>query len=150
MSEVSESSTDLNEVVEEFIEDASVITVPIDDTLSNSGEAADAKAVGDALALKADKSELSAAINVNGQSADNKGKIILLAEHVPMADTQGADSVKDAIEAANARTAEDILMETGGEETVADVIQEIDEALTVGVTDEEIDAIFDDWDEWEE
>ena len=44
---------DMNEMFTISFDDASVITVPIDDTLSNSGEAADAKAVGDALALKA-------------------------------------------------------------------------------------------------
>ena len=42
------SEINLNEVVEEVVDDATVITVPIDDTLSVSGEAADAKAVGDA------------------------------------------------------------------------------------------------------
>ena len=58
MSEILENNDDLNEAIEDVVEDADVVTVPIDDTLSNSGEAADAKAVGDALALKADKSEL--------------------------------------------------------------------------------------------
>ena len=48
------SEINMNEVVEEVVSDATVMTVPIDDTLSVSGEAADAKAVGDALALKAD------------------------------------------------------------------------------------------------
>ena len=46
------------------------VAVPIDTTLSISGQAADAKAVGDALALKADKSELAQSITVNGQGAD--------------------------------------------------------------------------------
>mgnify|MGYP002519715366 CR=1 FL=1 len=68
-------SENLNEMVQAVVEDARVITVPIDDTLQNSGEAADAKAVGDALALKADKSELQTAITVNGQAADAQGKI---------------------------------------------------------------------------
>ena len=63
---MSENNNDLNEMIEEEVDESTVITVPIDDTLSNSGEAADAKAVGDALALKADKSELQTAIQVNG------------------------------------------------------------------------------------
>ena len=49
------ADNDLNEEVVVTVDDASVITVPIDDTLTNSGEAADAKAVGDALALKAER-----------------------------------------------------------------------------------------------
>ena len=63
---MSEINTDLNEVFEETMQDAEVITVPIDDTLTHSNEAADAAAVGAALALKADKSEVST-ISVNGQ-----------------------------------------------------------------------------------
>ena len=89
---------DLNEQLEEEMDDASVITVPIDDTLSNSGEAADAKAVGDALALKADKSELATAIDVNGQSADNQGHILVYGNHIPMSSAAGAPSVKAEIE----------------------------------------------------
>ena len=46
------SENNMNETVFVTVEDASVITVPIDTTLTNSGEAADAKAVGDALAFK--------------------------------------------------------------------------------------------------
>lgn len=108
---------DLNEVIEETIDDASVITVPIDDTLSNSGEAADAKAVGDALALKADKSEIQTSITVNGQSADAQGSIIVTA-----ADTQisGTDqtTVKAAIEAVDGKTAEDIPVSSSSSQTI--------------------------------
>ena len=68
---MSESTNDLNETYEETMEESAVITVPIDDTLSNSGEAADAAAVGAALALKAD-----AAIVVNGhQDAEGSDHI---------------------------------------------------------------------------
>ena len=66
-------SENLNDMVEEVVEDATVMTVPIDDTLSISGEAADAKAVGDALALKADASQVTG-ISVNGQSAEWSGR----------------------------------------------------------------------------
>ena len=64
------SEINMNDVVEETVRDSDVITVPVDTTLTHSGEAADAKAVGDALDLKADKSELAQSIQVNGQSAD--------------------------------------------------------------------------------
>ena len=43
MSEVN----DLNETFEETMDESTVITVPIDDTLSNSGEAADAARVNE-------------------------------------------------------------------------------------------------------
>ena len=100
-------SENLNEMVQAIVEDAAVITVPIDDTLRNSGEAADAKAVGDALALKADKSELQTAITVNGQAADAQGKIIVTADDTKMSDSDNT-TVKAAIEAVDGKTAEDI------------------------------------------
>ena len=78
------SEINLNEEVEMVVEDASVITTPIDDTLTISGDAADAKAVGDALALKADRSELQNAITVNGQSADAQGAILIDGDEIPV------------------------------------------------------------------
>ena len=87
MSETTNTTTtpeELNDDIVEEIDDATVVTVPIDDTLSISGEAADAKAVGAALAEKADRSELQTQVKVNGQSADAQGLIILLASHIPM------------------------------------------------------------------
>ena len=48
MSEIN-TNNDLDEVFEETMDDSTVITVPIDETLTHSGEAADAKAVGEAL-----------------------------------------------------------------------------------------------------
>ena len=74
-----------NEEVTVVVEDATVITTPIDDTLTISGDAADAKAVGDALALKADLSAVNT-IKVNDESADNQGQILLYGEDIPMSD----------------------------------------------------------------
>ena len=105
------ADNDLNDVVEEEVSDAPVITVPIDDSLSVSGEAADAKAVGDALALKADKSELQATVNVNGQAADNQGTILLNSSHIPMSEASGAPSVKTAVEALQNMDAGDLPMD---------------------------------------
>ena len=89
--------------LEVTIDPAEVITVPIDDTLSVEGEAADAKAVGDALALKADRSELATAIKVNDQAADNQGEILVTAEHVPM-DNNATSTVAQQIAALLERT----------------------------------------------
>ncbi len=119
-------SENLNDEVVVVVEDADVITVPIDDTLSNSGEAADAKAVGDALALKADKSELQAAVTVNGQGADAQGHIIVTANETKMSSTDNT-TIKAKIEAVDGKTATDIPMSTTpGAPTVA-------EAITSGV-----------------
>lgn len=114
---------ELNEQVEQVIDDATVITVPIDDTLTNSGEAADAKAVGDALALKADRSELSAQVTVDGQEADAQGAILLYGSHIPVS---SGDSTKlDAkLEALDGKTAEDIKMSSDSNETIAQAIQD--------------------------
>lgn len=118
MSEVNEN---LNEQVEEEIDDATVVTVPIDETLSRHGEAADAKAVGDALDLKADKSEISQSITVNGQSKDNQGNIQVNAEHVPYATGK---SVKQKLDDIDGKTAEDIYMSDGDNpQTVAEAIE---------------------------
>lgn len=115
---------DLNEEVEIVVQDSDVITVPIDDTLSNSGEAADAKAVGDALALKADKSELSAAITVNGQAADAQGAILVNGTEIPMSGTDST-TLKAAIEAVDGKTAADIKMSSAaGAKTIAQEIED--------------------------
>lgn len=121
------ADNDLNEEVVVTVDDASVITVPIDDTLTNSGEAADAKAVGDALALKADKSELQTAVTVNGQSADNQGHIIVSAADTKMSSTDNT-TVKSKIEAIDGKTAADIPVSSEqGAQTIA-------QALSSGAT----------------
>ena len=152
MSEIN-NEADLNENFEEVMSDAEVITVPIDDTLSNSGEAADAAAVGAALALKADKSEV-ATITVNGQGPDLQGHIIVngtqielsgsddttLTEaieeaagrtgaDIPVNDSQGAMSVTQAISAAASRTAQEIRMSSAeGAATISGKIATMDQA----------------------
>lgn len=114
---------DLNEGFEVEMDDAEVITVPIDTTLSNSGEAADAKAVGDALALKAD-ADAVVAIKVNGQAADNQGLILIDGTDIPMSGTD-TTTMKDAIDAVDGKTAADIKMSTAeGAKTIAQEISD--------------------------
>ena len=104
--------SELNEQINDVIEDAQVVTVPIDDTLTISGEEADAKAVGDALALKADKSELAQSITVNGQSADLQGAIIVDGTDIEMSGTD-TRTLKAAIDSAAGRTGADIPLNAG-------------------------------------
>ena len=146
--------SELNDVVEEVVSDAEVMTVPIDDTLSVSGEAADAKAVGDALALKADASSV-VAIDVNGQSADNQGHIIIdgtdikmsstdnttlkekieavdgkTGNDIPISSAVGAQTVKEAFEEVEGRTATDIPMSSSNETPIASKIASMDTAIS--------------------
>ena len=119
---MSENTNDLNETFEEEMIDATVITVPIDTTLSNSGEAAEAAAVGAALALKADKSELQAAISVDGQTADEQGVILVYGSHIPMSGTDER-TVQAAVDAAAARTGADIpISGAAGAQTIQEAI----------------------------
>ena len=118
MSEVNEN---LNQGFQMHLDETEVITVPIDTTLTQEGEAADAKAVGDALALKADASSVNT-IDVNGEEADNQGHIILYGTKVPTSSTDSTP-VSDAIAAAAGRTATDIPMSTAtGAQTIAQAI----------------------------
>ena len=112
---------EMNETFEETMVDATVITVPIDATLSNSGEAADAKAVGDALALKADLSQV-VTIDVNGEEADAQGHIILTGSDIP---TQSGTqtTVTEAIAAAAGRTGADIPMSSTDSTTLKAAIE---------------------------
>lgn len=123
---MSENTSDLNDVFTVEFADAEVITVPIDDTLSNSGEAADAKAVGDALALKADLSDI-ANIKVNAQAADNQGQIYIDGTDIPMSENDST-TLKAAIEVAAGRTAADIAMGSSDSTTVAAKIAAVDTA----------------------
>ena len=122
------SEINMNDVVTQTVRDSEVITVPIDDTLSVSGEAADAKAVGDALALKADASAVNQ-IQVNGQGADNQGLILIDATDIPMSDAVGAPTIASAISSTQAKTADAIAMSGSDETTVAEKIVDIEDAL---------------------
>ena len=121
-------SENLNEVFTIDFADSEVITVPIDDTLSNSGEAADAAAVGAALALKADLADI-ANIKVNAQAADNQGQIYIDGTDIPMS-TADTTTLKAAIDAAAGRTAADIPMAGNDSTTVAAKIASVEESAT--------------------
>ena len=124
MSEINNTSNDMNEEFSIQMEDSTVITVPIDDSLTREGEAADAKAVGDALALKADADSVNN-IDVNGEEADNQGHIILTGEHVPVSG-EDETTLAEAIEDLDGRTGADIpLTAAEGSQTIAEAFSSI-------------------------
>jgi len=131
------SEINLNEAVEEVVDDATVMTVPIDDTLSISGEAADAKAVGDALALKADASSVNN-IKVNEEEADEQGQILLYGTDIPMSDSD-TTTLKEAIEAEQDKTGADIPISTDeGAPTIKASIEAMDktaDAINMSASD---------------
>ena len=103
MSEINNNSAaeEMNEVVEEVVDDATVMTVPIDDTLSISGEAADAKAVGDALANKIGRGEALTRVTVNDVQSDSNGNVNITGADIPMSSASGAATIGAAMDAMN-------------------------------------------------
>lgn len=112
-----------NTRVHMIVRAANVMTVPIDDSLSIAGEAADAKAVGDALALKADLSSVNT-IKVNEEEADNQGQILIDGTGIPVSGTD-TRTLSAAVAAAEARTGADIPVNgESGAQTIAEVLAE--------------------------
>ena len=128
MSEIINDQEELNEVFEEEMDDSEVITVPIDTTLTQEGAAADAKAVGDALAEKANLTDI-VRISVNGEEADNQGVILINAGDIPLSSAEGAPTVAELFEDMEAPTAETVPMSSAeGAPTIAEKIAEMDTA----------------------
>lgn len=144
MSEVTESLNDqLNRTVRFTLSRDNVIPFPIDPTLSIEGEAADAKAVGDAIA------NISSVKKVNNQSPNASGEITVNATQIPMSNEAGAQSIAEAMNAAQGATGETIKRTSETEETIEEGMANIEDAITNGCTDEEIDALFEDEEEEE-
>ena len=123
MSEIN-TNNDLDEVFEETMDDSTVITVPIDETLTHSGEAADAAAVGEALALKANAADINT-IKVNAEEADNQGQIYIDGTGIPMSDTDNT-TLQEAIAAEQGKTGADIpLTDEEDADTVGEAIEEL-------------------------
>ena len=87
------------EIVLDEIEDATVVQAPIDDTLTLSGYAADAKAVGDRF-----------------------DELVATAALIPLSSEPDAPSVQAAITELQSRTGDDIQLHDGDTVTLADAI----------------------------
>lgn len=141
MSELNPTPEELVENIDMEVEDASVIPVPVDPTLSHEGEAADAAATGAAIAA------ITAVKKVNSTSPDETGNVLLYATAIKMSNAAGAQTVAEAMVSVQAQTGDVIKYEEGGADTIKTVVDEIITACTNGCTDDEIDGIFEDWEE---
>lgn len=134
MSEV--TPQELVEEIEYEVEDATVIPQPIDPTLSIAGEAADAKATGDAIAA------VFNGASVNGKSFTNKA-VTLIASDIKVSGDEGAQTIAEALAAAASSTADDIVYDETNLVTVKDALDDVYETLDSELTEAQIDAIFD-------
>lgn len=118
-----------------------VVLIPVDPTLKNAGEAADAKAVGDALAA------LVVVKKVNSVDPDASGNLTLLATQIMMSSESGAQTIAQAIDAAQNITGSEIRRTDEDTQTVEQGISAIETALGTGCTDDEIDDLFEEEEE---
>lgn len=94
---------DLNEEVIYSVDDAEAMSIPIDDTLSKHGQAAEAYAVGVALDGKMDALQIS----VNGEPADNQGAILITGTNIPVSELDSR-KIDAALTALDNKTGADI------------------------------------------
>lgn len=136
MSEVTQTPEELVEEIELEVEDATIVPTPIDPTLSNQGEAADAKATGDAIAA------VIGNLRVN-EKAPVGNAITLYAGDIKMSGDEGASTVAEAIEAAGDKAAADIMYDPDSLTTVKAALDDIYTAIDSELSEEDIDDIVD-------
>ena len=133
MSEV--TPQELVEDIEYEVEDANLVQTPIDPTLSIQGEAADAKATGDAVA------GVIGNLRVNTK-APTDNAITLYATDIAMSSSAGASTIAEAVTAANSKDANDIMYDSTNLVTVKAAIDGIKTTIDTELTSAQIDAIF--------
>lgn len=131
MSETTPTPEELVEEIDYEVEDAEVIPTPIDPTLTIEGEAADAKATGDAIA------GVIGNLRVNGK-APSSNAVTLYGGDIYVSDAVGAQTLTEAIESAGDKSADDILYDSTNMVSVGDALS----ALETGITETEIDAMI--------
>ena len=115
---------------------SNVIPTPIDPTLSNQGEAADAYATAQAIA------GVIGNLRVNGKGPTNNA-ITVLAGDVPMSAEAGATSVADAIDNLQNKNAANILYDTDNNVSIKAALDDIYDTLDTEMSETEIDDVFD-------
>ena len=133
MSEV--TPQELVEEITRTVEEAEVIPTPVDPTLKIAGEAADAKATGDAIAASVGK------LVVNGKSPSSN-VVNLYAGDIHMSDEEGAQTIAAAVEAAADKDASDILYDADNLVTIKAALDDVYDTLDSELTEAEIDTIF--------
>lgn len=134
MSEINPS--DLVEEITLTVDDASVIPTPIDPTLTQEGEAADAKATGDAITA------VFSGAKVNGKAFVSK-EVTVYAGDILMSDETGADTLAEAVENLGNRDASSVVYDAENLVSVKDALDAINTELDTELTESEIDDIFD-------
>lgn len=133
---MSESPIELVRTIDYEVQDANVIPTPIDPTLSIEGDAADAKATGDAIA------GVIGNLRVNTKAPVNNA-VTLYGSDIAVTGDEGAQTIAEAIEAAGDKAADDIMYDADNMVTVADALDAINEAIDSELSAAEIDDIFD-------
>ena len=122
------------------VRSASVIPMPIDPSLTNEGEAADAKATGEAIAAVLDREK------VNDKTTTVSGNykvVVLYASDIKVSDAEGAQTIAEALAASASSTASTIMYDTTNLVTIKDAIDGIKDEIDTELTEDEIDAIID-------
>ena len=124
---------ELVEIVTYEVDENAPVPTPIDPTLTHSGEAADAKATGDAIRAMIGK------LLINGK-APVSNALVLYATDILMSGSQGALTIAAAIEAAADKDASEIIYT--GSTTIKAALDAINTALETDLTETEITEIF--------
>lgn len=135
MSENNPSAEELIRNVRFTIQRSNVIPMPIDPTLSIEGEAADAKATGDAIA------GVISNLRVNGK-APVSNAITVYGTDMRLSDAEGAPTIDEAIMGASDRDANDIMYDSGNLVTVKDALDDLYIQIDTELTEDQIDAII--------
>lgn len=135
MSEVNPTPEELVETINYDIDSAEVIPTPIDPTLSIEGEAADAKATGDAIAA------VVGTLRINGKLPVNNA-VTLYGGDILLSNAQGAQTIAEAITAAGDKAASDIMYDSTNMISVGDALTDLENGISEEDIDEMLDEVF--------